>query len=240
MQEISLAAEKIYQLGGFSITNSLLLSMLVSFVLIILTLVLRHQIALIPNGFYNAAEAVIEGLFNLVESVAGSFEQAKQFFPLIGALFIFILWNNWSGLIPGVGTITINHLPLLRGPTADLNATLALALVSVIATQYYGIKYTGFFANAKRFINFTSPILLFVGLLELVAEFAKVLSFSFRLFGNIFAGEVLLVVMGLLAPYLAPLPFIGLELFVGFVQALVFAMLTLVFLKVAVAESHNT
>lgn len=237
--EISLAAEQIAHLGGFPVTNSLLLSALVTVFIIIVSWVVRYQVALVPSGFYNGVESVIEGLFNLAESVFGSFEEAKRYFPIIAALFFFILLNNWAGLVPGVGSITAGHVPLLRGGTADLNTTLALAIISVGATQYYAAARLGFFGNAARFLNFKSPILFFVGALELVAEFAKVLSFSFRLFGNIFAGEVLLIVMAFLAPYLAPLPFIGLELFVGLVQALVFAMLTLVFLKVATAPSSH-
>ncbi|MCK4525128.1 MAG: F0F1 ATP synthase subunit A, partial [Candidatus Andersenbacteria bacterium] len=117
---------------------------------------------------------------------------------------------------------------------SDLNTTLALAIVSVLATQIFGIIALGVFKYGKKFINFSSPITFFVGILELVSEVAKMVSFSFRLFGNVFAGEVLLVVIMTLAPFIAPLPFFGLELFVGFVQALVFAMLTLVFLKMAV------
>ncbi|MBI3261264.1 F0F1 ATP synthase subunit A [Candidatus Berkelbacteria bacterium] len=236
--EISLAAEQIAHLGGFPITNSLLLSVLVTVAIVIVSWVIRYQVSLVPSGFYNAVESVVEGLFNLAESVFGSFEETKRYFPIIAALFIFILLNNWAGLIPGVGPITIGHVPILRGGTADLNTTLALAIISVGITQYYAAARLGFFGNVSRFFNFKSPILFFVGVLELVAEFAKVLSFSFRLFGNIFAGEVVLLVMAFLAPYLAPLPFIALELFVGLVQALVFAMLTLVFLKVATAEAH--
>lgn len=238
--EISLAADKITNLAGLPVTNSLLLSSIVTFFLVIIAWVMRYQISLVPAGIYNGFEAVLEGFFSLTESVFGNIEDTKRHFPLIMALFVFILLNNWAGLIPGVGSITLGHVPMLRAGTADLNTTLALAIISVLATQYYGIKRLGLLGNASRFFNFSSPMMFFVGLLEFVAEFAKVLSFSFRLFGNIFAGEVLLIVMGFLAPYLAPLPFIGLEIFVGFVQALVFAMLTLVFLKVAVAESHNS
>lgn len=246
MQAISLSAETIYHLNGFAITNSLVLSLIVTLILIVLAWFLRYQVALVPAGFYNGAEAIFEGFLNLIESVVGNLNEAKQFFPLIVTLFSFILLNNWIALVPGVGSIGIRMpgheglVPIFRGANADLNTTLALAIVSVLATQYYGIKKTGFLRNFSRFVNLTSPLMFFVGLLELVAEFAKVVSFSFRLFGNIFAGEVLLIVMGFLAPFFGPIPFIGLELFVGFVQALVFAMLTLVFLKVAVAESHNS
>lgn len=127
--------------------------------------------------------------------------------------------------------------PLLRPGSADLNSTLALALVSVIATQFIGYHYLKF-SYFKKFFNFSNPVMFFVGILELISEFAKIISFAFRLFGNIFAGEVLLVVLAFLVPLIIPMPFYGLELFIGFIQALVFAMLTLVFFNMA-TESHD-
>ncbi len=123
-------------------------------------------------------------------------------------------------------------VPLFRAATADLNTTIALAIISVIATQIIGVQFLGF-SYFKKYVNFSSPIMFFVGALELVLELAKIMSFAFRLFGNIFAGEVLLVVIAFLLPVVAPMPFYGLELFVGFVQALVFAMLSLVFFNMA-------
>ncbi len=128
-------------------------------------------------------------------------------------------------------------VPIFRPGTADINTTISLALVSIIVTQIFGVMYLklGYF---KKFINFSSPIMFFVGILELISEFAKVISFAFRLFGNIFAGEVLLVVMAFLFPVILPMPFYGLELFVGFIQALVFSMLTLVFFNMATI-SHD-
>jgi F-type H+-transporting ATPase subunit a len=156
-------------------------------------------------------------------------------------LFVFILINNWLGLLPGIGSITITTahgaVPLFRGATADLNTTLALAIISVVMTHIYAIKELGLFKHLGKYFSF-NPMLLFVGMLEIVSEFSKMVSFSFRLFGNIFAGEVLLVVIAYLAPLIAPLPFFGLELFVGLVQALVFTMLTLVFLEIA-TMSHG-
>lgn len=128
-------------------------------------------------------------------------------------------------------------IPLLRAPTADLNTTFALAIISVVAIQVAGIQSLGGAAYLGKFITFKDPISFYVGILELVSELGKVLSFAFRLFGNIFAGEVLLAVVAFLIPYFAPIPFLGLEIFVGFIQALVFAMLTSVFL--AAATSHS-
>lgn len=129
-------------------------------------------------------------------------------------------------------------IPLFRGATADLNTTLALAIISVFAIQYYGVATLGA-AYFKKFFNFSDPIMFGVGILEIVSEFSRIISFAFRLFGNIFAGEVLLTVIAFLMPLLAPLPFLGLELFVGFIQALVFSMLTAVFLNMATV-SHDS
>lgn len=130
-----------------------------------------------------------------------------------------------------------NWVPLFRPGTADLNTTLALAFVSIIATQFFGLQALGL-SYFKKFVNFKNPIMFFVGILELVSEFAKIISFAFRLFGNIFAGEVLLAVIAFLIPVIVPMPFYGLELFVGFIQALVFAMLSLVFFLMA-TQSHE-
>jgi len=189
----------------------------------------------------------------MIDDVTGNRKQTYQFFPLIATIFIFIIVSNWLGLFPGFGSIgffeTVNSVSgeehtafvsFLRSANSDLNTTLALAMISVFATQIFGILALGVFKYGKKFINFSSPISFFVGILELIGELAKMISFSFRLFGNIFAGEVLLVVIMTLAPFIAPIPFFGLELFVGFIQALVFSMLTLVFLKVAVTahEEH--
>ncbi|OIP95826.1 ATP synthase F0 subunit A [Candidatus Wirthbacteria bacterium CG2_30_54_11] len=128
-------------------------------------------------------------------------------------------------------------VPLLRGATADLNTTIALALIAVASTWYYGIKHLGLKGHLGKFFNLKG-IGSFVGILEFIGEFSRIISFSFRLFGNIFAGEVLLAIIGSLIPVFVPIPFLGLEVFVGFIQALVFAMLTMVFLGMAVEKGH--
>jgi F-type H+-transporting ATPase subunit a len=126
-------------------------------------------------------------------------------------------------------------VPLFRGPTADLNTTIALALVAFAAIQFFGFKTLGIHYG-QRFVNVKNPIMAFVGILEIISDVSKVVSFAFRLFGNVFAGEVLLSVMAFLMPFVAPMPFLALELFVGFIQALVFSTLTAVFVNVAVAH----
>lgn len=129
-------------------------------------------------------------------------------------------------------------VPILRGPTADLNTTIALAIISFVAIQYFGLKFAGA-GYLKRFIDIRSPIFFFVGLLEAISDVSKILSFAFRLFGNVFAGEVLLAIMAFLFAFFLPIPFYGLEIFVGFIQALVFGMLTTVFINVAVSHGEH-
>ena len=239
-----LASETIGHLGSFELRNTMLMAWLAMAVLIVLALLLkRTKYQEIPGRFQAFMEMIVEGLFNFFDSVVQDPKQTRTFFPLVATIFIFLALANWMGILPGVGSITIpgmheGHpmaIPIFRSMNADVNMTLAIALISVIATQVFGIAALGVLPYASKFfVNpFRDPIGAFVGILELVAEFAKVISFTFRLFGNIFAGEVLLVVISFLVPYIAPIPFLGLEIFVGFIQGLVFALLTLVFLKMA-------
>ena len=245
--EISIAAETILKIGGFPVSNTLILAWTVMGILIAFGAAATYRLAPVPGGLQNVAEAMIEKLYGLVKSVIGTDRDTEKVFPVIVTFFIFILLSNWMGLIPGVGTIGFSEehdghyilVPFLRAPASDLNTTLAFAVISVIITNVFGISAIGFFKHFGKFINFKSPVGFFVGILESVAEVAKIISFSFRLFGNVFAGEVLLIVIAALVPYIAPIPFLGLELFVGFIQALVFSMLTLVFIKVAISETEH-
>ncbi len=232
---ISLKAESILHLPGFDVTNSLLLSVIVLVCLGIAAFVLRRKLTLVPAMAQNAAEMFLEGTLGLMDSVLGRRALSEKYLPVVATIFLFVLCSNWIGLLPGVGSFTIATphsptTPLLRAPSADLNFTLGLAVLAVTITHIFGIAAIGIKSHAHKFFNFSNPINFFVGILELVAEFAKMISFSFRLFGNIFAGEVLLIIVAFLAPYVVPLPFLFLEVFVGLVQALIFAMLTLVFL----------
>lgn len=298
---ISLAAEPVAHIGNFAITNALFTTWVLMSLIAVALYFGTRKLHLIPVGaFQNILELVVEGLYGLVESVAGN--KAPRFFTIVFSFFLFIMLSNWSGLLPGVGTIgfyesaTEEHaatpevhapviaaesqepvvlddhgepihtepateplhveqpaveshattetthapafVPLFRAPTADLNFTIALALISVITIHTVGFRSLGFSGHASKYFDFSSPINFYVGILELIGEFSKIISFAFRLFGNIFAGEVLLVVIASLIPYIAPLPFIFLEIFVGFIQGLVFAILTLVFLTMASTSHH--
>jgi len=298
MLHISLSAEKIFSIGSFPVTNSLLSTWIVMAILIIFALSVNKSVSMVPSNLQSIAEMIISGLYSFFESVMG--HHIKKSFAVIASLFFFIIVANWLGLLPGVGTIgfyeevkteNLTHatpavqetapysiepaieevtdvhavptsneekigvqsdkktteavtshsskkfVPLLRGATADLNMTIALAIVAFFAIQYFGFATLGIHYS-RRFFNFSNPIMFFVGLLEIVSDLSKVISFAFRLFGNIFAGEVLLAVIAFLMPFIAPMPFLMLELFVGFIQALVFSTLTAVFINVAVAHEE--
>jgi F-type H+-transporting ATPase subunit a len=242
--EISLAAEKVIHIGSFPITNSMLTSWIASVILITLAFIATRKMKMIPKGIQNFFEMAIELLYNTANSVLNDEKATRKYFPLVATIFLFIITNNWLGLVPGVGTIGIHEIhhgeeilvPLFRSGAADLNMTLALAVITVLAIQIFGIAAIGAFKYGKKFLNFSNPINFVVGLLELIGEISRIISFSFRLFGNVFAGEVLLTVIAFIVPYIAPLPFYGLELFVGFIQALVFTMLSLVFIKSAITD----
>ncbi len=262
--EPTLFAEQLFSIHGFPVTNALVTTWVVVGVVAVLAIFIRMRLAKIPRGLQNFFEIIIEGAMTMTDTVTGSRLKTKKLFPLVFAFFIFILLNNWLGIFPGIGSIgqivsEDGHkvfVPWLRGGTADLNTTLALALVSAVATHIFGIAAVGIWKYLNKFINIeafleipkkilreptiilVNPIKFFVGLIEVVGELAKVASLSLRLFGNMFAGEVLLASIAVMAAFLAPIPFMFLELIVGVVQALVFSMLTLVFLTIATEEHH--
>ena len=241
MHEIFLGAEHIFTVGAFAVTNTYLLTLAVVFTLSAGVLLAGRKMALSPSGGQNAVEAALEGFLGFTEPVFGSRASAEKYLPFIATIFFFVLFANWAGILPGVGSVGFfeegRHVfvPLFRSPASDLNFTLSLAAITVVATHIFGIRARGAKLHISRFLNFSGPIEFFVGILEFISEIAKIISFSFRLFGNVFAGEVLLVVIAFLAPYLAPLPFLFLEIFVGFIQAFVFAMLATVFTAISVA-----
>ncbi len=243
MEEISLKAQELFKIGSFGITNSVFLTFFVSVILISLTFIIYKKIKIIPGKLQLVAEMGVEGLLGLMGSTLGSKEKAEKYFPLVATIFIFIMCSNLLGIFPGVGSFMIEHagkeVPLFRSPAADLNFTLAFAVISVIVTNIIGMASVGVFAHIGKFINFSNPINFFIGILELISELAKIISLSFRLFGNVFAGEVLLTIVSFLAPYFIPLPFLFLEVFVGLIQSFIFAMITLVSISLHTATHEH-
>jgi len=234
--EIVLKPEILGIIKGLPITNTLLVSWIVMTVITILSIIATWRIKMVPGGVQNLFELMIDFGYTTVEDLAG-IEKAKVFFPFVMTFFFFILFSNFIGLFPGFATITFGGKPLLRSMNSDLNMTLALALFSAFLTHFFAIKYLGIVDYLKKWFTL-NPIFLFVGLLELVGEVTKIVSLSFRLFGNIFAGEVVLATVSSIFAFIIPLPFYFLEIIVGFVQAAVFMMLTLVFM-VLLSEKHG-
>lgn len=220
---------------NFPITNTLLVSWITMAVIIILSFLATRKIQMVPAGLQNLFEMIIDFGYTTVEDLAGS-SKAKVFFPIVMTFFLFILFSNWIGLLPGFATIKFKGEPLLRSMNSDLNMTLALALTSAFLTHAFAIRYLGILDYLRKWFTL-NPMFLFVGLLELVGEITKIVSLSFRLFGNIFAGEVVLSTVSSLVAFIVPLPFYFLEIIVGFVQAAVFMMLTLTFM-VLLSEKH--
>ena len=240
---ISIKAEKLFDVGGLPVTNGLVLSFIILILGCAAALLVRRKLARIPGALQNIAEWVCEGILSLMDGILGNRRESERYLPLIATIFIIVLFSNWFGLLPGVGSILFHGeetAPLFRAPSSDLNFTLALALISVITVNILGVVAIGAGPHLKKFLNFSSPIGFFTGILEFVSEIARIISFSFRLFGNIFAGEVLLTVISFLLPYLVPIPLFALEVFVWFIQAFIFAMLTLVFTGMAVQEHQHS
>jgi F-type H+-transporting ATPase subunit a len=269
---VTIRAEAIpgLRVGPLQVTNTLLTALVVDVILVVLALLATRRMRLVPTGLQNFVEWVFETLYNLTESVAGA-RWTPRFFAIVATIFLYVLVSNWFGLLPGLSAFGVveehvahaagEHaegvekviIPVFRSPSTDLNNNFALAVLSVLMTQIFGVlalgpRYFGKFFNVQGLVGAVRTggafkkrlgLLAFglidfmVGILEAISEVAKVISFSFRLFGNIFAGEVMLLVLASLVPLVLTLPFLGLEVFVGLIQAFIFYILTLAFFTVA-------
>lgn len=234
-------------IGNVPITATLLTAWLTMIILVVLAAVGTRRLAMVPGKLQSFFELLVGGAFDYVAETLESKEVARKYFPIIMTIFVFILGMNWVGLLPGVTSIGFfegygddaHFTPLLYPPATDLNITIALAIIAFITIEVAGVLAIGVWKYAGKFINFRSPLGFIIGIIELLSELARLVSFSFRLFGNIFAGKtLLLVVMFLATPYLLPVPLIAYEFFVGFIQAFIFAILTLYFIKLATEEPH--
>lgn len=296
---VALGGEAINSQVPWWFTNSILTTLIVDAVLLLIALGVFFSQKMVPSGLQNVMEMIIEYFWGLAEQIAG--KAAKSYFPWVMTIFLFVILSNWTGLIPGVGSMGWNQIheeehsatqeqvvdrmagqlamadgklvlltpdkvaaalpaattaeaeggvvehfiPLFRAPSADLNVTFAIAITVMTLVQIFGFRALGFSYLQKFFTlrgqGMMKGINAFVGILELISEFSRILSFGFRLFGNIFAGEIVLATMAFLMAFVLPAPFYILELFVGFVQALVFAMLALVFFTLSThghGDSH--
>ena len=261
----SLPAEAVFHLFGFPIANSIIGAWLTIIVLVGFSFAVTRRMKIVPGRLQSAFESLLGWLYNFCQGVAGE-KYGRQFFPIVATIFLFVAFNAWLSLLPGFGSIEIintegHHVHLLRGANTDINMPLALALVSFVFVEYFGfrsqgVRYLGKFINVGRFFGsvgqifrgklreglsglITGFIFIFVGILEALSEFVRIVSFTFRLFGNMTAGEILLLIAAFLMPWVFALPFYGLEILVGFIQALIFGGLTLVFLTVAVTAHEE-
>jgi len=267
---VPVAAETIFHLGPLPVTNSLIMGWVAVGLCVLLAWSLNRRLSLVPRGLQNFVEWLVDFILGFMDQVTSNRAASRRFLPIVGTIFLLILASNWLGLLTFVVPVHVKeaheNVPIFRAATSDLNMTLAMALFSVVISHLIGFFALGFWKYGNKFIKlgdlwhalkcfatkpigeaamglFVGIIEFFVGLLEIVSEVAKVISLSLRLFGNIYAGEVLLTVIasltGKLPPFLLPLPFIAMELLVGVVQAAVFSILTLVYLTSAVEKPHG-
>lgn len=264
-----LAAETIFHIGSFPVTNSYFNTTLALVLFVVFVGFLRlgmnkyYSKNIAPKGLVNFFETIIELILSFINQVTGDKNKSYRLLPVVGSFFLFILIANWLGLLPGTGSLyiwgmhhgSLHQLPLLRPSNTDLNMTIAMSVLAVSMSHILGIAAIGFFKYTNRFIKlkdlwegiksfnpvklFTAIVEFFVGIIEVFSEIAKMVSLSLRLYGNIFAGEVLLTVLAGLVAYVVPLPFMALELLVGLIQAVVFSMLTLVYMNMATTDSHG-
>lgn len=241
---VSIAAEELFTFFGFPVTNAVVTGIIG----IIVTLAILFYVGgRVKKGKYNRfvglIQWVFEGLLKSIDDIIPDKKIGRKIAPLAITIFFFVLISYWLSIMPGLDSITWNGIPVLRSLTADLNFTLAIAIITIVTVQVYAIRHLGIFGNGKRYFHnpIKDPIGAFEGALDIVGEFSRGTALALRLFGNAFAGEVLLVIVALLTSYLSTivLPFfMAFELFIGFIQAYVFFVLTLIFTSLAVT-SHS-
>ncbi|HRN97631.1 MAG TPA: F0F1 ATP synthase subunit A [Candidatus Saccharibacteria bacterium] len=241
---ISIASEEMFKILGFPITNAMVTGVLGTAITV---WILAYVSISVKKGKYNRfvglIQWVFEGLLNSIKDVIPNRELARKITPLAVTMFFFVLINYWLSVIPGLDTIRINGVPLLRSLASDLPFTLSLAIITVVAVQIYAIKHLGVFGNIGRYLRnpFKDPLGAFEGALDIIGEVSRGTSLALRLFGNAFAGEVLLIVIAVLTGFFATIAlpiFMAFELLIGFIQAYVFFILTVIF--TALAQENHT
>lgn len=246
---ISTGSQEVLRIGGLSITNAFLTGLIGTIITVIILVVVAMAVRFKKyNRFIGLVQWVFEGLLKQIESIIPDKKLAKKIAPLSITIFFVVLINYWFSSLPGLESVTYNGVPLLRSLAADLNFTLAIAIITMVVVQIYAIRYLGVFGNFKRYIRnpFKDPMGAFEGALEIIGEFSRGLALALRLFGNSFAGEGLLIIIAAMLSWFAPLVlpvFMGFEIFIGFIQAYVFFVLSLIFTSLAVGhggdESHK-
>jgi F-type H+-transporting ATPase subunit a len=239
---ISLSPSQIGTLWGIPITSTLLTSWFVVAILLIGAYFIGKSLRMVPGKGQSAVEGTMSFALSYMEETLEDKALARKYFPLIMTIFLFILFANLISLLPFVGPLEIHTptgaVPLFYSVNTDFNIPLALAIIAFVVIEFAGITVLGALKYFSKFVNFSSVIGFIVGIIELISELARLLTFSFRLFGNIFAGKVLILLALAFIPYFVPVPLMVYEVFVAVIQAAVFALLTLFFIKIAVTEAH--
>ena len=244
--EVHLAPQKLFTIGGFTVTNTLLSAWLTTTVILLLFGLGTRRMNMVPGRLQGLLEMLVEVLYGFIRGMAGE-HYARRFFPLLATIFVFVAFNAWMALLPIYPTVGFtaegsDHVTthLLRSAGTDINMPLALALIAFVFIEVWGFRVHRI-GYLREFFRFGNPVQTFIGLLELISHFIRIISFTFRLFGNMLAGEIVLFMMTFLTFFITPIIFYGLEILVGGVQALVFMGLTLVFTVLAVAphEGHK-
>lgn len=241
--------DTILTIGDFKIANSTLTSILILLIFIAICFFIIRKYKIRANKSQTMVELLVESMFDLIKQITGSEKYARALFPLIASLFIYIGFSNLISIIPGLMSITIDGVPLFRSPTSDFNTTFGLALGSVVLTNIVSINDWGFWGHLGKFFKFKDVYLGFkdglksgfmsiidfaIGLLDIVGELAKIVSLSLRLFGNMYAGEILAtLILGSLA-YVIPILWTSMSLLSGVIQAIVFGSLTTAYYMLAV------
>lgn len=241
--EVHLAPQPVFHVGAFAVTNTLLSAWLTTIVIVVLFVGGTRKVNFIPGRLQGILEMFIEALFGFMSSVAGE-KLARRFFPILATIFLFVAFNAWMALLPiypsvGFKAEGSDHVTthLLRSAGTDVNMPLSLAIVAFLFIEFWGFKAHGF-GYLKEFFRL-HPIQGPIGLIELLSHFIRIVSFTFRLFGNMLAGEIVLFMVTFLTVFTAPIVFYMLELLVGGVQALIFTGLTLVFTFMAVSHQEG-
>lgn len=251
---IPVRPETLFTIGSFEVTNAIVLGIVLTLIIAIISILVRLTVTIRPTKFQNFIEMVVDGIVYLLEQITGNRKQAEKLLPLMGTIFVFFMLANLVTLIPGVSSFTYNGVPLFRGPTNDFNMTFSVALGIVLLSQIMSIKTFGVFGHLGKYFKFKELYLgfrkgfgagmvavidFFIGLLDIVSELAKVFSLSLRLFGNMFAGEILIALLLGAFAFGLPSVWLAMNLLVGVVQAIVFGALSAAYYTMAVQEPQQ-
>jgi len=250
---IPVKPETVFTIGSFEVTNSIMLGVVITVLLAFFVLMLKSRLSLKPSKLQTVVEMAVESMLDLISQITNSRKKALALLPLLGTIFVFFMISNLITLIPGLGQLTYNGVSVFRGPTNDFNMTFSVALAVVVITQIMSIKQFGVFGHLGKYFKFKELYLGFkkgigdgmvavidflIGLLDIISELAKVFSLSLRLFGNMFAGEILLALLLGGFALIVPTVWLGMNLLVGVIQAIVFGALSAAYFSMATEDSE--